>query len=177
MARYLYRLLIYESVSNWYCSHDVHAGGRAETRKHDRIKYKSMWHGCICNAEFKWIEHGHGLYFQQRLHLLCFCTADSSADSYTFHSSSRLYGFNRLYCANVFKKWITVSVWTEIFLYLVSEVHWNWVADASLESTGDWRLVTGHSGRVLFFIGVCKHVYKHLFINLFLNGSAESTSF
>jgi hypothetical protein len=43
----------------------VHARGGAETRKQDRIKCKSMWHGCICNAEFKWIEHGHRLYFQQ----------------------------------------------------------------------------------------------------------------
>jgi hypothetical protein len=64
MARYLYRLFIFESVSNWYCSHDVHVGGRAETRKQDRIKSKSMWHGRICNVEFKWIEHGRRLYFQ-----------------------------------------------------------------------------------------------------------------
>jgi hypothetical protein len=35
------------------------------------------------------------------LHLLCFRTANSSADSYTFHSSFRLCEFNRLCCADL----------------------------------------------------------------------------
>jgi hypothetical protein len=41
------------------------------------------------------------LCFSVRLHLLCFRTADYSADSYTFHSSFGLCEFNRLCCADL----------------------------------------------------------------------------
>jgi hypothetical protein len=59
------------------------------------------------------------LCLSERLHLLCFRTADSSADSIQVPGFVNSTVFVVLICVDIFKKSITVSVWTEIFLYLV----------------------------------------------------------